>query len=63
MGLIDAVPVEWRKLVPSFSLFFFLLFVYLSVHLFIYLFLVSCLSLDLIYMRECSVALIFFVKL
>ena len=38
MGLIDTVPVEWRKLVPSFSLFFFLLFVYLSVHLFIYLF-------------------------
>ena len=65
MGLIDTVPVEWRKLVPSFSLFFFFcyLFIYLSIYLFIYLFLVSCISLDLIYRRMCYVALIFFVKL
>ena len=64
MGLIDTVPVEWRKLVPSFSLFFFFcyLFIYLSIYLFIFLFLVSCISLDLIYGRKCSVALIFFCK-
>ena len=49
-----------EKTCPLLLSVFFLLFVYLSVHLFIFLFLVSCISLDLIYRRKCSVALIFF---